>query len=82
MLSSGFPLQILIFRLCSVCLVFTLLCDKETFFCSDLFGVLYVSYTLIGISFFTLGKLSSDFIENIFWSFELRFFSFLYPSYS
>ena len=55
MLLGPFPLQLLIFFLCSVRLVFWLLCDENIFF-SGPFGVLLVSCTFMSIAFFRLGK--------------------------
>ena len=46
---------------------------------SNLLGVLYDSSTYIGFNFFRLGKFFFYyFVENIFCTFEMGFFSFLY----
>ena len=80
MLLGLFPLQLLILFLFPEYLVFWLLCAKGKFlFWSNLFGVLYASCTLIGISFFRLGKFSYMILLKIFFCiFHLDFFTFLY----
>ena len=77
MILGLFPLQLLILFLFPEYLVFWLLCVRGKFlFWSNLFGVLYVSCTLRGISFFRLGKFSSViFVESIFSIFLTWIFS-------
>lgn len=62
MLLDVFPLQLLIFFLCSIYSVFLLLFN----FRSNLFGVLYACCIFIGISFLRAGKFSSMILLRIF----------------
>lgn len=50
----------------------------KNFFLSTPFCVLYTSFTLIGTSFFRLGKVSSMVHENSYWLFDLSLL-FLFP---
>lgn len=52
-----------------------IICWEKSVSLSNLFDALYASCTLKGISFFRLGEFFYDFVDNIFFAFDLGFLS-------